>query len=223
MMNIAVLLAAGKGNRMNSEVPKQFLKLDGKMMIEYSLECFEKSKVVDGVVVVTGSDDVSLVKTITASYGKVLAVITGGAERYLSVVNALSYIKDNAECSTVMIHDSARPYIDEELLERLKEDTDRYGACIAAVPVKDTIKIADEDGFIASTPPRRTLYAAQTPQCFEFEMVYNAYNELVRKYGDNATVTDDAEVVEMMTGRRVKLTQGSYANNKITVPEDMQK
>ncbi len=220
-MNIAILLAAGSGKRMKSDIPKQFLEIEGKMIFKHSLDVFERSAVIDGVVVVTDKDHVPFVEDETKEYAKVKAVIEGVAERYLSVIRGLLYIEENLTCDIVMIHDAARPYIDEEMLARLKEDTEKYGACIAAVPVKDTIKIADNDGFIKETPARETLYAAQTPQSFKFSLVLDAYKKLVEKYLNEAKVTDDAQVVEMMTGSKVKLTLGSYSNNKITVPEDL--
>ncbi|MBR6397249.1 MAG: 2-C-methyl-D-erythritol 4-phosphate cytidylyltransferase [Lachnospiraceae bacterium] len=222
-MNIAILLAAGSGKRMKSDIPKQFLEIDGKMIFKHSLDVFERSAVIDKVVVVTDKDHVSFVEDETKEYGKVQEVIEGGAERYLSVIRGLLYIEENLTCDMVMIHDAARPYIDEEMLARLKEDTEKYSACIAAVPVKDTIKVADKDGFIKETPDRAMLYSAQTPQSFKFSLVLDAYKKLVEKYLSEAKVTDDAQVVEMMTGSKVKLTLGSYSNNKITVPEDLKK
>lgn len=221
MKNVAILLAAGKGSRMKTDLPKQFLEIDGKMIFKHSLDVFERSSAIDEVVVVTDKDHVSFVEDETKEYSKVKAVIEGGAERYLSVIRGLLYIEENLNCDIVMIHDAARPYIDEEMLVRLMEDTKKYDACIAAVPVKDTIKVADKDGFIKETPERASLYLAQTPQSFKFSLVLDAYKKLVSKYLNEAKVTDDAQVVEMMTGSKVKLTLGSYSNNKITVPEDL--
>ena len=222
-MNIAILLAAGSGKRMKSDIPKQFLEIEGKMIFKHSIDVFERSAVIDGVVIVTDKDHVAFVEEETKEYGKVKAVIEGGAERYLSVIRGLLYIEESLPCDIVMIHDAARPYIDEEMLVRLYEDTLKYDACIAAVPVKDTIKVADKDGFIKETPERAMLYSAQTPQSFKFSLVFDAYKKLVEKYLSEAKVTDDAQVVEMMTGSKVKLTLGSYSNNKITVPEDLKK
>ena len=219
---IAILLAAGSGKRMGTATPKQFLEIDGKMIFKHSLDVFETSDIISSVIVVTSADMVGFVSDETKDYHKVAAVIPGGKERYLSVWEGLKEACKAADKDDiVMIHDSARPYIDEPLLERLYNETLSYDATIAAVRVKDTIKQADESGFISATPDRSTLWAAQTPQSFRLSLIYEAYKKLYDKYGENATVTDDAQVAELMMGTKVKLVQGSYANIKITVPEDL--
>ena len=220
MKNVAILLAAGKGSRMKTDTPKQFLSIDGKMIVCYSLEAFERCEFLDAVIVVTGSDQIDYVKDITAGFSKVKAVVAGGAERYLSVYNALSCIMEAGGADYAFIHDSARPYISEELLLRLYEDVMSCGACIPAVAVRDTVKVVKE-GFIETTPSRSTLFAAQTPQCFSFDAIYRAYKALVDKMGESASVTDDAQVMELFGNMKVKITEGDYKNTKITVIEDL--
>ena len=222
--NVAVVLAAGKGSRMKSDVPKQYLLLEGKPLICHCLDVFEQSRVIDRVILVAGTNETSYMKeAIVEQYGyqKVVALIEGGSERYHSVANALEYIaQQNMDCNYVYIHDGARPYIEEELLERLQASVLSEKACIAAVPVKDTIKIVGTDGRITETPKRSALWAAQTPQVFEFELIYDAYHRMIAE-DQTEGITDDAQVMERMCGRGPVIVEGSYRNIKITTPEDI--
>ncbi len=230
----AIILAAGSGKRMHSQVPKQYLMLSGKPVIFYAMQAFEASPLVDEMIVVAGKGDISYMKTeIVERYGfqKVSAVTEGGAERYFSVWNALQVMAERSgrmtgEAGYVLIHDGARPLVTEEIIEDTYRAAVEYGACCAAVPVKDTIKIADENGFAARTPERKTLFAVQTPQAFEEELILSAYGRLMERIKDGRdgglSVTDDAMVVETMLKRPVKLVEASYDNIKITTPEDME-
>lgn len=221
----AIVLSAGTGSRMGSSVPKQYLPLLDRPVIYYSLKAFENSPYIDEILLVAGADDLSYVKEeIVDKYGftKVTAVLAGGKERYFSVANALKNLE--GKDGYVMIHDGARPMLTEEIIGRLYEGVCTYEAVCAAVPVKDTIKIVDEEGFAVRTPDRKTVYAVQTPQVFSLPLITGAYGELLQNPGTyrNVTVTDDAMVVECVYGKRVKMLQGSYENIKITTPEDME-
>lgn len=221
----AIVLSAGTGSRMGSSVPKQYLPLLDRPVIYYSLKAFEDSPYIDEILLVAGADDLSYVKEeIVDKYGftKVTAVLAGGKERYFSVANALKNLE--GKDGYVMIHDGARPMLTEEIIGRLYEGVCTYEAVCAAVPVKDTIKIVDEEGFAVRTPDRKTVYAVQTPQVFSLPLITGAYGELLQNPGTyrNVTVTDDAMVVECVYGKRVKMLQGSYENIKITTPEDME-
>ena len=222
--NIAIVLAAGKGSRMKSDIPKQYLLIDGKPLICHCLEVFEKSNIIDEVILVAGIGETSYMKeSIVEKYGyqKISAIIEGGSERYLSVYNALQYLaKQSLTDGYVYIHDGARPYIDEELLEHLHATVLKEEACIAAVPVKDTIKVVGEDGRISSTPKRATLWAAQTPQVFRFDLIRDAYQRMLSEEKTEG-ITDDAQVMERMCGRGPVIVEGSYRNIKITTPEDI--
>ena len=126
----------------------------------------------------------------------------------------------------MLIHDGARPFVDGDTIDRcLKELENGTLACVAAVPSKDTVKIADEDGMVISTPDRRSVWNIQTPQCFEYSLIYKAYSELISRESEgslgNLNITDDAMVVEHFGGTPVKLVMGSYNNIKITTPEDL--
>ncbi len=229
--NTAIVLAAGSGKRMNSVVAKQYLMLKDKPVIWYALHAFEQSDIIDTVVLVVGAGEVEHCrKHIVEEYGfrKVTAVIEGGAERYLSVWEALNWLQRQqpyAEEEYIFIHDGARPFVNETIIEDTYEVAKAYKACVAGMPVKDTIKIADEEGFAVATPNRKTVWAVQTPQVFERKLITTAYEELVRRLDElksqGLEITDDAMVVETLTGKKVKLVQASYENMKITTPEDM--
>ena len=215
----AVVLAAGKGKRMHSAVQKQFLMLRGKPVIYYSLQQFEQCPFMDEIVLVTGEEEIDYCrKEIVEKFGfqKVKKIVAGGAERFLSVYNGLKA----CTCDFVYIHDGARPFVDQAILERTREDVKRYGACVAGMPVKDTIKISDGDGYADVTPPRSRVWMVQTPQVFTYSCIKDAYDKLIAD--GRMDVTDDAMVLECMTGQKTRLTLGSYENIKITTPEDLE-
>lgn len=216
----AIVLAAGKGSRMQSAVPKQYLELCGKPVLYYSLAAFEES-FVDEIILVTGKDDISCCKEqIVERYGfqKVTKIIAGGAERYLSVYQGLLAAE---EADYIYIHDGARPFVDAAILSDAKACVEQYQACVAGMPVKDTIKIVDAEDFAKETPERKYVWQVQTPQVFSYALVREAYDMLMEDR-DAYSVTDDAMVVETMLNYPVKLFQASYKNIKITTPEDLQ-
>ena len=223
----AIVLSAGRGKRMNSTVPKQYLLLNGKPVLYYSLAAFENS-MVDEIILVTGAEDISYCqKEIVEKYQikKVKAIVAGGKERYHSVFCGLQELeKQKSRVDYVMIHDGARPFIDNSILERCAKSVEEYGACVAGMPVKDTIKIADEELFARQTPRRSDVWMVQTPQVFERSLIYNAYETIISReqQGEQIAVTDDAMVVETVTSSKIKMVEGSYENIKITTPEDLQ-
>lgn len=225
--HVAIVLAAGKGSRMNSDVPKQYMMLDDKPIFVHSLEVLQNSEQIDGIVLVV---EPGRVEAVNCTYDqelkkctKLIKILEGGSERYWSVYYALQYIKQmeaGHRSVYVYIHDGARPYIEEALLVRLRQTVEKEDACIAAVPVKDTIKLVDEAGRIQETPERSRLWAAQTPQVFELKLIWEAYSRMIEE-GQTKGITDDAQVVERMTDRKVMIVEGSYRNIKITTPEDL--
>ncbi len=229
----AVVLAAGQGKRMGTKVAKQYLEIGGRPLLYYALEAFERSPLVDAIVLVVGSgEQVSYCRTeIVDAYGfkKVGRIIPGGKERYDSVFCALTEIARGMDPAAregyVLIHDGARPAVDEGIISRCLESAKRDGACVAAVPSKDTVKLADENGFAAVTPPRDRVWIVQTPQAFEFPLIYGAYRRMKdsaqRLEQEGIRITDDAMVVETFTDKKVKLVEGSYENIKVTTPEDL--
>lgn len=214
----AIVLAAGQGKRMGTKVQKQYLEIFSKPVLYYSLRAFEDSNIIDEIVLVVGSEQKEYCqKEILSKYGfkKVKAIVDGGAERYHSVANGLQEVFEGY----VFIHDGARPFVNEEILQRVYNEVIKYKACVVGMPVKDTIKIADENGFADVTPDRNFLWQIQTPQVFEVSLIKEAYKKLVES--DTINVTDDAMVAEQMLEVKVKLVPGSYENIKITTPEDL--
>lgn len=218
MKTTAIVLAAGSGKRMNSKVHKQYLLLKGKPVLYYSLKAFEDSRI-DDIILVVGAGEIDFCqKEIVEQYGfrKVRAVVEGGKERYHSVYEGL---KAAGDTDYVLIHDGARPFVSQAIIERTLEAVCEYKACVVGMPVKDTIKIVDEETFAKETPNRSTVWMVQTPQAFSYPLIYDAYARVLAK-GDS-DITDDAMVVERMTDYKVKLIEGSYQNIKITTPEDL--
>lgn len=222
MKHIAIVLAAGSGKRMGSDCPKQYIELEGKPILYYCLKTFEDS-FIDEIIIVTRENDIDYVsEEIVSKYDfhKVKKVIPGGKERYDSVYNGLVAIDD--EDSYVYIHDGARAFISNIILEKTRETVKEFGACLVCVPSKDTIKVSDEEGNVADTPRRSTLWCAQTPQVFKRSIILDAFNKM--KSDDNSVkeITDDASVVEMYSDIKVKIVEGEYTNIKITTPEDLE-
>ena len=216
---------------MNSDVAKQYMLLQGKPLVWYALQVMEESSVIDDCILVTGAEDISYVKKeIVEQYGfhKVSRIVAGGAERYDSVYHALQVIaaRDTLEeAEYVFIHDGARPFLTERILSDAYKAVEETKACVVGMPVKDTIKIADHDGYAQHTPDRSLVWQIQTPQVFERNLIIEAYNRLMEKKEEltasGIRITDDAMAVEKLTGQKVKLVQGSYENIKITTPEDL--
>ena len=221
----AVVLAAGKGSRMGTKIQKQYLEICGKPVLYYSLAAFAASPIIDEIVLVTGEGKTDYCrKNIIEAYGitKVNKIVVGGKERYESVYKALREIEPEGY---VFIHDGARPFVDESIIERTYQAVKEYRACVAGMPSKDTVKIVDENDFAVNTPERRFVWCIQTPQVFETSLILQAYerlkSRLPRMQEQGIQVTDDASVVELFTETRVKLVEASYQNIKITTPEDM--
>lgn len=229
MKTTAIILAAGQGRRMGSDTAKQFLLLSGRPVLYYTLKNFEES-IVDEIVLVTGEGQAAYCqKEIVEAYGfsKVKKIVTGGKERYHSVAKGLDAIDDDIRDADhyVLIHDGARPFATPEMIERGIGEARKYDACVLGMPVKDTIKISDEEGFAADTPKRSLVWQIQTPQIFECSLIKKAYGELLLREEEllrkGIAITDDAMVVELLSGKRVRLVEGSYQNIKLTTPEDL--
>lgn len=218
----AIVLAAGSGSRMKSKTKKQFMEIKGKPVIWYSLFEFEKSRV-DEIILVTGKEDIDYCKKeIVEKYNlkKIKNVVAGGSERYESVYNGLKEVTENI----VLIHDGARPLINNEIIERSIEGAIKSDACVVGVPVKDTIKRANKEGYIIDTPNRSELWITQTPQSFKTDLVKMAYKKMkgeLEKGNTTLNITDDAMVVEEFTTNQVRFVQGDYKNIKVTTPEDI--
>lgn len=229
----AIVLAAGSGSRMKSDVAKQYMLLHGKPLLWYALQAVEESAVIDDCILVTGAEDAAYVKEEIVNrykFRKVCAITAGGKERYDSVYQALQVIKAGDMRAPdldgyLFIHDGARPFLTEAILQRNYEAVERFRACVTGMPVKDTIKIADRNSFAAQTPDRSLVWQIQTPQVFESALIMEAYEKLMQEKESLAAkgirITDDAMVVETLMDLPVKLVEGSYENIKITTPEDL--
>lgn len=227
MKSAAIVLAAGSGKRMGSEIPKQFLLLKEKPLLYYSLKAFQESNV-DEIILVTTEADISYCKDeIVEKYhfDKVTQIVSGGEQRYDSVYAGLTAL---ANVDYVQIHDGARPLVAVSVINSLLDIVIKEKACVTAVPVKDTIKVADEDNYAIETPNRSTLWTIQTPQVFEYSLIKKAYDEIYdcSKSKDEQlelqkNITDDAQLIETFTEQRVRLIEGEYTNIKVTTPEDM--
>ncbi|HLH73890.1 MAG TPA: 2-C-methyl-D-erythritol 4-phosphate cytidylyltransferase [Chloroflexota bacterium] len=212
---VAVVVAAGQSRRFGTD--KLFCQLGGKPVLAWSLDAFEQSPAVCRIVLVLGPNNLERGRRLVQrrQYAKIQAICPGGQRRQDSVRNGL---REAAGAVWVAIHDAARPFLSSDILERGFTLARQVGAALAAVPVKDTIKIVQTGNpahFVERTPPRRDLWAAQTPQIFRYEQLLDAY----RKHGD-VDVTDDAEVFER-AGLPVAIFEGSDLNFKITTPGDL--
>ena len=214
----AIVLAAGSGKRMNSKVHKQYLIIQDRPVLYYSLKAFEDSAVDEIVLVVGKGEEKFCRKEIVDKYGisKVKAIVEGGKERYHSVFEGL---KQTSDADYVLIHDGARPFVNEDIIRRCMQEVQKYQACVVGMPVKDTIKIADEGGYAKQTPDRKNVWMIQTPQTFSYALIYEAYEEMLKT--EDTAITDDAMVLERIKGKKSKLIEGSYRNIKITTPEDL--
>lgn len=215
--NYAVIVAAGKGKRVGANINKQFINIKDKPMLYYSLNVFSNNSLIDGIILVCSKEEVDFCRVnIVEKYNieKVISIVPGGKERQESVYNGLKAIK---ECDIVLIHDGARPFVTDALIEDGINYAKVHGACACGVTPKDTIKVKNEQGFSSATPDRNTLFSVQTPQCFQYDLIFNCHKKL---YSQGVNVTDDTTVVEYY-GNKVYLYPGSYENIKITTPEDL--
>ena len=212
----AIVLAGGRGKRMNYHKSKQFIEIKGKPVLVYTLEKFIYNKSIDEVILVLPEDEVDYCKKeVLQKYSlKVDRIVIGGKERQDSVFNALEAME---KANIVLMHDGARPFISAKIIEEGIKYANIYGAAAPGVTPKDTIKIKNEDNISVDTPDRNTLVAVQTPQCFKYDEIYQCHRKIKE---ENAIVTDDTSVVERY-GHKVYLYEGDYTNIKITTPEDL--
>lgn len=217
MKTIALITAAGKGQRMQSVTPKQYLDLGGKPILAQTLTTFEKCPTINGIFVIVPPDQMDMVqKDIIEKYRfkKVLKVVRGGKTRQQSVYNGLKAIR--SECSIIVVHDGVRPLISSRLITESVQAARKNGAAVVGVPARDTIKRAAV-GKKLKTLDRDEIWIAQTPQSFQFPLLMKAYQKAQQ---DNIQGTDDAFLVERL-GHSITLITGDYSNIKITTPEDL--
>lgn len=210
----AIVVAAGKGERMKSEVKKQFLPLMGRPVLAHTLEAIGKSEWIKEILLIVSEEDIVTAKDIVLSSDcdKVKSIIAGGKSRAESVSKGLSEL--SSDCEIVLIHDGVRPCIRTSLIDNCIENAIKYGASALGVKPKNTIKKVAKNGFIEATVDREELVEIQTPQCFQKEIIQKAYENF------DPSATDDCALVEK-TGVKIHVTEGSYANLKLTTREDL--
>lgn len=216
-MNSVVIVSAGKGSRMKSNINKQFLKIKGKEVIAHTIDKFYNNESIGEIIIVIRKDEKEYFKSnILDRYGyKNIKIVFGGKERQDSVYNGLKALDKN--CKIVLIHDGARPFVTNEIIEKSIECAKKYNCAIVGVPVKDTIKVVSENNNVCETPNRDKLWSIQTPQVFDYSLIMNAHEKAkVNEYYG----TDDSMLIEYL-GYKVKVVEGSYNNIKITTPEDL--
>jgi 2-C-methyl-D-erythritol 4-phosphate cytidylyltransferase len=214
----AIIVSAGKGQRFMEGKKKQFFLLADKPILTHTLDKFENCPLIDSILLVVGQEDMDYcLKEIIEKnrYRKISQIVPGGKRRQDSVKNGMDALSRDA--NIVVIHDGVRPFVTREMIEDSIHSAQRFGAVVMAMPVKETIKMADADGTVLKTLDRESLWQIQTPQTFQAHVIKEAY----QKATENGFVgTDDASLVERL-GMKVHILPGSYTNIKITTPEDL--
>ena len=216
-MNSVIIVAAGSGSRMNTNINKQFIKLNDKEIIAHTIEKFYNNKNINDIVIVIKEDEAKFFKKeILDKYRfKNIKIAYGGKERQDSVYSGIKLLDKN--CKYVLIHDGARPFVDEDIINRSLDEVKVFKSIIVGVPVKDTIKVVNNNNSVVDTPNRSTLWSVQTPQTFDYNIIKRAYEDA---FDNNFYGTDDAMLVERI-GYTIKMIYGSYNNIKVTTPEDI--
>lgn len=209
-----IIVAAGEGKRFGKK-DKLFIKIAQKPLIIHTLNRFEKNKKVDNIILVVKKSKITKYKNLIKEYNikKVKIIIPGGSTRQASSFCGLKAVDKDTDI--VLIHDGARPYISDKLINKIVENTLRFGAAVPVLPVRDTLKII-KDNYILSTPPRENIFFVQTPEGFKYEVLWEAYQ---RERDKNKHFTDDAQLLEE-TKNKVRVVEGEHQNIKITTPED---
>jgi 2-C-methyl-D-erythritol 4-phosphate cytidylyltransferase len=218
MKVVALIPAAGSGSRMSAKEKKPYLSLGDKPILAHTLSEFEQCSLINEVILIVSKDAIDYCKTsIVEAFKvkKVNKVIAGGPRRQDSVWEGLKILKD--DCKLVMVHDGVRPFVSQEILEKSVHEAANCRATVAAIPVKDTIKIVSKQAEVVETIDRSRVWAVQTPQTFTHNVLKKAYE---KAFEDGFYGTDDASLVERL-GIKVKIIPGSYDNIKITTPGDL--
>ena len=210
----AVIAAGGRGTRMGAGYNKVFMELMGEAILLHTIRTFAESPFVDEIIVVTGEDDIERVRELAKGSGISVKVTEGGATRRASVYNGLML----ANGDIAVIHDGARCLVEQREIAAVIDDCKKYGAAALGVKCKDTLKTADENGFIAGTVDREKTYLIQTPQVFDRDRIIAAHERAIE---DGFEPTDDCALLERYGGR-IRITEGSYENIKLTTPEDIE-
>ena len=216
MKNYAIILASGLGKRFNNDLPKQFAKINNKTILEYSIEAFENSELIDGIILVIHPqyNDLAYIIIKNNGYKKVLKVINGGKERKDSSYIGVNSVEEPE--ANVLIHDCARPFVSQDIIKRCVEALKENSAVAVAIPSSDTI-IKIKGDIIDEIPQRNSLMRIQTPQCFRLSLIKKAH-ELSK---NDTNFTDDCGLVLKYNLAQIHIIEGSFQNIKITTPEDI--
>ncbi len=214
MINYAVILASGKGERFGSEVPKQFIKICGKTILEHSVEIFEQNNKIDKIIVVITPEYEQKAKDILSKYKKICKILCGGKTRKESSYIGINSIEE--EEANVLIHDCARPFLTQNVLNNCIEELEHQKAVTVAVPTTDTI-IEVKENYIKNIPSRSTLMNVQTPQCFRLSLIKKAH-DLSKNEND---FTDDCGLIIRYNLCKISIVKGNRENIKITFPDDI--
>lgn len=213
---VSIVLAGGKGKRMGADISKQFIEINGKPIIYYTLKAFEECTEIDEIILVLPKDEIDYFQTrIESRFDfKISKIVEGGKERQDSVYNALNVLED---CDVVLIHDGARAFVSKKIIENGIKYAKEFGAAAPGVMPKDTIKVKNLEGFSINTLDRSSLVAVQTPQCFKYDLIKKGHDKVK---DEKIPVTDDTMIAELL-GEKVYLFEGDYKNIKVTTPEDL--
>lgn len=218
MRNIALILASGTGSRCGTDIPKQFLKIEDKMILEYSIDAFEQNEVISDIIVVTSKEYFDTVSELIPKYKKFSKVVVGGATRKDSSYNGIFSIDGND--GNVLIHDAARPLITSRIITDCINGLNMYNAVCTAIISTDTVFICDKDKNIDNIPIRKNVYRAQTPQCFKLSVIKTAHQKAL--LDKNCSVTDDCGLVVNYTNEKIHIIEGSEDNIKVTYQNDIE-
>lgn len=234
-MNVAVVLAGGTGTRVGGDKPKQFLELDGRSVIERSVDAFDRAPGIDEVAVVVHPDWLDYMRQLVArnAWRKVRQVVEGGTERYLSSLNAIAAYIDCPDDTNLILHDAARPFVSQAVIARVVRALEKHAAVGVGIPSTDTVWEVRDDfdadaacrgegvaHFVARIPERRTMWRAQTPQAFRLPLIRDAYQAALQD--PNFRATDDCGVVRRYAaGVKIHVVEGEEQNRKITFAEDL--
>lgn len=214
----AIIVAAGKGRRMGSEVPKQYLMVDGKIILDKTIEQFEKNSSVDNIILVVSAEDIeSVKKKLSYERPRINKVVSGGADRINSVYNGILSMDEDMQNGIVLIHDGVRPFVSQKLINRCIDAAYENGACVPVMDLVDTVKQVTKDDFVKKTIDRNKYKAIQTPQTFDYEIIKKCYDMAME---DKIKSTDDSAIVEHY-GYKVKAIPGLQKNIKITTQFDL--
>lgn len=219
-MNIVALLAAGTGSRFGGDTPKQFIEINGKPLLAHSIEPFQNNPSIDQIMVVTSRDFFPLVEEIRKrwNFSKLTKIVEGGNERFLSAKNAVCACDNDND--NLLIHDAARPYVSQRIIDEVIEKLNTYNAVAVAVPATDTIYLTDEQGQIADVPARVRLMNAQTPQSFKVGTIRAAFDLAQRDY-DFVPTDDISLIVHYLPQEPIAIVKGEACNSKITYADDL--